>query len=221
MIRKTLQLALIAVLIGAPIAAMAQGDGDDYGGGGRREMSRQQRHVAEPVSRKDYNKFVAHMFADADTNHDGMITLAEFNAEIQARMDKVIQQRFDRIDTNHDGSISHAEFFAWQRALGTVNFAGDKAAGEASGNVRAVLPVHAGRKPKDQEIARIVEPITADLIAAANTNYDAGMSLKEFEDYEGKIFEKADTNHDGYLVRSEIRQAARAEHRHRLNGAAD
>ncbi|NWO81729.1 EF-hand domain-containing protein, partial [Escherichia coli] len=41
------------------------------------------------------------MFDRLDTNHDGVITKEEFQAEVAAR--------FARLDTNHDGKVSQEE----------------------------------------------------------------------------------------------------------------
>jgi hypothetical protein len=42
------------------------------------------------------------------------------------------------------------------------------------------------------------------VIAKANLNYDTGVSLEELLAYEGARFDKADANHDTYLVREEL-----------------
>ena len=49
------------------------------------------------------------MAEKADTNHDGTITRAEFDAAVKAR--------FDTADTNHDGKLTPAERLAAWKAM--------------------------------------------------------------------------------------------------------
>ena len=51
-----------------------------------------------------------------------------------------------------------------------------------------------------------VEPLNATMLAAANADYDAGASLAEIAAYEGKRFEAADLNKDGWVTEDEQRQ---------------
>ena len=54
-------------------------------------------------------------WAQADTNHDGVITPAEAEKAVAARR----QKRFERADTNSDGKLSQAEVgvFRWKRLV--------------------------------------------------------------------------------------------------------
>ena len=61
------------------------------------------------------------------------------------------------------------------------------------------------RGPGGQVLARLVAPLNATLLAAANANYDAGASLAEVLAYEGKRFEAADANTDGWVTDDELR----------------
>ena len=45
------------------------------------------------------------MFKDADTNHDGKVSMDEFKAEHEKHM----QEMFKKLDTNGDGFIDEAE----------------------------------------------------------------------------------------------------------------
>jgi hypothetical protein len=78
----------------------------------------------------------------------------------------------------------------------------DAATGDRSGPiVEAVMP----DVGEDRALARLIEPLSGTVIARANTNYDAGVSLEELLAYEGKLFDTADTDHDGYLSMEELR----------------
>src|SRR5438270_13969204 len=48
-------------------------------------------------------------FAQADANHDGKLTFAEFNADFM--------RFFERLDTNHDGSVDDSELAAYQNRV--------------------------------------------------------------------------------------------------------
>jgi hypothetical protein len=64
------------------------------------------------------------------------------------------------------------------------------------------------RGPGGQVAGRLIEPLNATMLAAANTNYDAGASLAEILAYQGKRFEAADRNTDGWVTEDEQRQVA-------------
>jgi len=210
--RKT-SLILIALLLAQPCIALAQdypeggemgGDGDDGGPGMERP------HMPsppKPVARESFDKVVTAMFRDADTNRDGIVTLDELHATVAARRDAAIRDRFAQIDTNHDKAISLAEFTAWQTQMGSVALSDSGAKGDAAIVADAIMPPH-GNGRDERMVARLVEPLTGTVIALANTDHDAGVSLPELIAYEGKRFDAADTNHDGWLTMQELRAAA-------------
>ncbi|MDE1917280.1 MAG: EF-hand domain-containing protein [Sphingomonadales bacterium] len=158
---------------------------------------------AKPISLKQFDAAVTDMFRIADANHDGMVTLAEFNEVITARRDAIIRARFKSVDTNHNGQIDESEFIAWQRAMGSTALSES-----ASTQYDEIIPnsispeFHDGEK--DEALAIAVEPLNAVVIAAANTNYDAGMGLAELLAYEHARFDKADADKDGVLSREEV-----------------
>lgn len=158
----------------------------------------------EPLSRKKFDDGIAKLFKMADTNGDGTITLAELNAVIDARKQVVIGARFAQIDSNHDKSISFDEFSQWQRSLGSAVLS-DSA---ATGNDLAIVPedirLDPGRTVIDELLSRMIAPLNATMLVAANTDYDAGVTLAELNAYESKRWDAADTNHDGWLTQDEI-----------------
>ena len=219
--------AIVALALVAPLPAQAQAQGGDPGGHGgvysdggfdaiNRGDESKRRPVTEPLERRKFDAAVEKMFAAVDTNHDGIVTVAEFQALITARKEQAIAERFAAIDTNHDKSLSYTEFSQWQRSLGALALS-DADAG-AVGMVAEEIRYQPGRGRLDQMIADLIEPLRTTVIVAANTNYDAGASLAEVIAYEGKRFEALDTNHDGWLTEDEWMAGRRA--RARAPGAA-
>jgi hypothetical protein len=69
------------------------------------------------------------------------------------------------------------------------------------------LAPESGDDAPDQIAAAVIEPLNATVLAVANSNYDAGVSLAELLTYEGKRFAKTDANADGWLTMDELRPA--------------
>jgi Ca2+-binding EF-hand superfamily protein len=157
----------------------------------------------KPISLKTFDAAVTGMFRIADANHDGIVTLAEFNEVITARRDAIIRARFKAIDTNHNGQIDENEFIAWQRAMGSTALS-DSAATQYAEIIPNSIGPELGDGERNDALAIAVEPLNAVVIANANTNYDAGVSLEELLVYEHARFDKADTDKDGTLSREEI-----------------
>ena len=63
------------------------------------------------------------------------------------------------------------------------------------------------RGPGGPVLARLVVPLNATMLVAANTDHDGGASLAEVAAYEGKRFEAVDSNDDGWVTDGELRQA--------------
>lgn len=158
-----------------------------------------------PVKRERFDKLVNAMFDSADSNRDGIVTLDELNAVIEARRLAAINARFAKADANRDGTLSHDEFVAWQRQMGSA--AGDEGAarGAADEVIAETIAPPLGKDHDDLMLSRLIEPLSATVIAQGNTNYDAGLSRQELLAYEGAKFDAADKNHDGYLDFQELR----------------
>ncbi|WP_054530263.1 EF-hand domain-containing protein [Erythrobacter sp. SG61-1L] len=193
----------VALALAAPSVLAAQEV--QYGG----DMSRIKRPngapPSTPIARKKFDQAVEKIFRAADTDRDGTITLAEFNAAIEARKAAMIARRFAEVDTDRNRQISPEEFAAWQRTLGSAVLAEDgMTSGEQIALVAEQLPVELGKDREDEVLEDVIAPITATLIVEANTNYDGGVSLEELLAFEGARFDKADLNKDGWLVADEI-----------------
>lgn len=174
------------------------GGGPPGGGGGKPRMPK-------PISRAHYDKIVTALFRDADSNRDGLVTLDEFHALVNARREAAIKARFAKVDANGDGTISAAEFTAWQQQMGSMASDDRGALGDRVGQIPEVVVPDFGKDEDDRMLADLIEPISGTLIAKANTNYDAGVSMEELLAYEGARFEAADTDKDGYLSMQELR----------------
>ena len=78
------------------------------------------RRPGEALRRDRFDEAVEKMFASADSDRDGTLTLDELRAVIEARKVAAIRDRFADIDADRDRSLSFAEFDRWQRGLGSV-----------------------------------------------------------------------------------------------------
>ena len=172
----------------------------------------------KPISIEVFDKAVATMFARADTNRDGMITLAELEAVLDARRQEAIRDRFRQIDTNHDGVVSVTEFTVWQQEMGSA------AASQCATYAGRIVPDSLGpelhNSDRDDALADVIEPLSALTITRANTHYRVGITLDDLLAYEHKRFNAVDTNHDGFLEQFEI-ETQRRINQARAAGAGD
>ena len=207
-----------ALALFALVPASAQDTGQD-GQPGMGEVAEGFEHLTrgeprptagEAIRRDRFDRAVAQMVASADSNRDEMVTLAEFRAVIGARRDAAIRDRFASVDTNRDRSLSYAEFDQWQRGLGSLALTDEAAAAASAALVAEDIRPEPMRGPGGKVVARLIEPLNATMLAAANTNYDAGASLAEILAYQGKRFDAADGNDDGWVTEDEQREAAAA-----------
>lgn len=187
--------------MGGPGGQGGPGGGPGGGGPGGGGAPR----APKPVKRKQFDKLVTGMFEVADTNHDGIVTIDEVHAVIEARREAAIRQRFEAVDTNHDGTISQPEFTAWQKQMGSVASTEGGGFGARDQQVADVILPETGKDRGDVMLANLIDPLSGTVVAKANTNYDAGVSLAELLAYEGKRFDDADKNHDGELSMDELR----------------
>ena len=195
-----------ALVLFAPLQAAAQMDGGDSGEAESHLQPSKPRgpKPPEPIERKQVDKAVEKMVRAADTNHDGLVTLAEFNAEVADLENKVISERFARVDADHNQSISMAEFAAWQHAAGSYALSDRQDVAHGEGLVPEQLPLDLGTGREARVLARLIEPLNATVIVAANIDYDAGASLEELQTYEHRKFDAADINRDGWLTFDEV-----------------
>ena len=134
-------------------------------------------NAAKPIARSDYVKTVDAHFNNADTNHDGFVSKAELDAQLQRdlqtaknNVDAKLRDGFKHLDTNHDGVLSMAEFLASAPAIKTT-------------------------ETPEQMMARL------------DANHDGKISADEFRSPELAKFNKVDANHDGVVTPQEIQAA--------------
>lgn len=161
--------------------------------------------IGEALERGKFDDAVGRMFAAADTDRDGSATLTELRGVIAARKDTAIRERFAAIDTNRDRALSYAEFSQWQAGLGSLALSDERAAAAATEMVAEDIRPARVRGRGGDIVADLVEPLGATVLVAANADHDAGTSLAELLAYEGKRFEAADANRDGWVVADELR----------------
>ena len=185
------------------------GPGDfDRGGPGNMQPPRRAPEI-KPLKRGDFDKAVTEMFGKADVNGDGLLTLAELQAEIDARRASVITTRFRHVDTNANGSIDLTEFTAWQRQMGSVALSDDQTSRIDEALVPAVIEPDLGRKEEDLMLRDLIEPLNATMLVKANADYDTGATLAELLAYEGARFQAADIDRDGRISPEEARSLRR------------
>lgn len=217
-----MRYGVVAALAGAlallaPLPASAQDNGQD-GQAGMGTPVEGFEHVTpgkprqtpgEAIRRDKFDDAVAKMFATADADRNGLVTLAELRSVIEARKDSAIRARFAAIDSDRNQAVSFAEFNQWQRSLGSVVLNDEGAAAAANIVVSEDIPPDPIRGPGAPVLARLVVPLNATMLVAANTDHDGGASLAEVAAYEGKRFEALDANHDTWVTEQELQAAPR------------
>lgn len=231
---KSPLLLLLALSVATPLCAQIPGSGGGYPSGGSGHggrpgddggdpsqgggalTRRAPERAMRPIPRDMFDALVRANFTEADLNHDGVVTLDEIRAAREARRAAMINARFDAVDTNHDGNISRDEFMAWQQHMGDPEMAhgvppvGASPPDRPEGGAPPFdgPPERDGHGPRGGGAVRfLVVPITANLVIDADSDHDGALSLAEDIAYQDAIFDKADTNHDGFLDEGELRAA--------------
>jgi hypothetical protein len=164
-------------------------------------------------------------FDGADTNHDGVVTLAEFTADAD--------RFFLRLDRGHDGEIDPDDIDYYETVLAPEISTGGEgmAAGRSSGGGRRggggrrhggggggggrmgsgggdAQSSSSDSQPRYADVKRgaarfsffdYPEPVTV-----ADTSLNRGVDPKEFRDAAAERFAMLDTKHDGKLTRAEL-----------------
>jgi Ca2+-binding EF-hand superfamily protein len=169
-----------------------------------------------PRTRTELKALIDEQFKMADTNGDGYVTKAEFDAaraamkaKFEARRKERRDKMFAMLDTNHDGMLSKAEFDA-PRPDRDGKDGPDRGpggpGGPDGGKWRAgrggMMGGHGG-------MGMMMGPRGDQWFERADVNHDGKISLAEAEAGPLAMFDKIDTNHDG-VISPEEREAARA-----------
>ena len=233
-----LLVGLMALSFSAAAAAQPPAGGPARGGEGFRGGPRGSVFLS-PMGEPFRNEDLAHdnvgdWFAAADTNHDGWLSVAEFQADA-ARF-------FATLDSNRDGEIDPDELTRYETELAQevqvgrqmgVGMGGFRRGGEGGGRGGG----RGGwggrsREPRTQEgrNSRIPEGAGGggprignggfdpglegagrysflnipEPVISADTNLNRGVSLQEFTAAAGQRFVMLDSNHDGRLTRDEL-----------------
>lgn len=172
------------------------------------------------MTRDEVLKHVTDMFAKLDTNKDGFITRQEVDA-LHQKMEGAMamagdwQKRladhgimmgdrgamFDRLDTNHDGNISRQEFMAGHNEVRQERVMIMR---DAPGGA-APMPGEPGMKMHMHSMGGEMG-FAGRLFDMADTNHDGRVSLAEAQAAALAHFDKADTNHDGKITPDERHQ---------------
>jgi Ca2+-binding EF-hand superfamily protein len=172
----------------------------------------------KPMTRAEVSEHVARMFAHLDANHDGYLTREEIQATHQKmmamgpEMKKRMAQRgmgrgdrgaaFDRLDTNRDGSISRQEFMAGRpeiREQRVIVMRDGK--GPMAPGAMPEMPGHGGMKMRMMHMGGM--GFGGKMFDMADTNHDGRVSLAEAQAAALAHFDRADANHDGKITPDE------------------
>jgi hypothetical protein len=169
-------------------------------------------------------------FDGADSNHDGVLTLAEFTADAD--------RFFLRLDRGHDGEIDPDDIDYYETVLAPeirTGGEGGMAAGRPSGGGRrgggggrhgggggggrGGGRMGGGGGGDGQSSSGDSQPHYSDVkrgaarfsffdypepVTVADTNFNRGVDPKEFRDAAAERFAMLDTKHDGKLTRAEL-----------------
>jgi hypothetical protein len=185
------------------------------------------------MTRSDVANHIGKLFARLDTNHDGFIVKEEVQAVHQKMMGAMsdagemrrrLAERgvrigdrgamFDKLDSNRDGSISRQEFMAAKPQVREervmIMRGGPDGALSPPGGPQA--PGMRGMKGMHGMGMRM----GGRLFERADSNHDGRVSLAEAQAMAFAHFDKADVNHDGRITpdeRQQMRRTVRIERR--------
>lgn len=161
------------------------------------------------------------MMEEADTNHDGTISRAEFNTGVQAR--------FARLDTNRDGSLSREEMQAGRpdRGPGGPGHEGHRGRGHRNPDANndgvttrqeflagptamfeRLDANHDGRLTAEERPQRGEGRHERHSMRGADSNRDGRVTLAEYTARSEQMFTRMDANSDGQLTQAD-REARR------------
>jgi Ca2+-binding EF-hand superfamily protein len=168
-------LAIAAAIVAAGTTYAAENPGKIY-------------DAMMPQTRADAQAKVKAMFDRIDANHDGSVTLAEFDAYRAARLAEWRAKRgerreklFSAMDSDRSGQVSKAEFdgFAGSDKAGTMrHLAGAR-----------MIRARAGNR----------------WFGRADGNHDGKVTIDEAQSSAMAIFDRVDADHDGTVTPEERR----------------
>jgi Ca2+-binding EF-hand superfamily protein len=191
------------------------------------------RRQARVITRDDVLRHVRAMFAKLDSNDDGFISkdeIASHHARVMAGMHPAMtaaheenggfsrhplpmanpSEMFDRIDANHDGVISRKEFILAHTRM--------REREQVTGADHMLGHGLSMREPPIHMRMREGYPpsgFMARLFDMADSNHDGRVSLQEAETAAVAHFDRMDANHDGQVTPDERRRARQLMHERR------
>lgn len=195
-----------------PQGGPPQAGGGPGGGPGGPGQGRPQEARLPKIKLEDIEKVSREMFATADLDRDGTVTLDELQTIMDRHRDAVIAERFAQLDSDGDRVVDYTEFATWQLSLGA------RAAEEGGSRAldMARLPdavgIPPGRDDKARFVAMLLTPISRASVIEANVNYDGGADLAEFLAFQRRKFDAADEDANGVLEGPELRRLMEARH---------
>ncbi|MEH3108399.1 MAG: EF-hand domain-containing protein [Sphingomonas fennica] len=146
------------------------------------------RPAPKPMTRAEVQQKVAERFAKWDTNRDGKVTQAEFDAARQAMRAERGEKRFARLDADGNGSVTKAEFAAAHDGKGAARPEGKRDGGRRFAHRGGPGMGRGG-------------------LMAMDANKDGAVTLAEAAARPLAMFDRADTNKDGVVTPEERRAA--------------
>lgn len=140
--------------------------------------------MGQPFHAERGGDALAAWFAEADTNHDGYLTLDEMQADAE--------RFFAKLDTNHDGEIDPDEIDHYESAI-----APETRDDLTASNDPRQTETHQGAARFG--LLDLPEPVTS-----ADANLNRGVSLEEFRQAASNRFAALDLEHQGRISQSQL-----------------
>ena len=152
--------------------------------------------MGEPFRSQDKLSGAEHWFVASDADHNGRLTLAEFQAEA-ARF-------FATLDVDHDGTIGPEEITRYETKVApevtVTSTYGDYSKATTDSDGKVVEPPY----PTRLGAGRYGYLASPEPVVAADANFDRGITLDEFQQAAHKRFKALDLNADGAITRGEL-----------------
>ena len=152
--------------------------------------------AGQPFHSPDALSGAEHWFEAVDANHDGRLTLAEFQTEAD--------RFFEQLDVDHDGELGSDEIERYEThvapEVSVLSTGSDYTGGGGEGDDAAKSPPYPDRIGAGRYgYVDLPEPIIA-----MDTNFDRGVSRAEFRAAIEQRFALLDLNHDAVITRDEL-----------------
>lgn len=152
--------------------------------------------MGQPFRSHDDLSGAEHWFREADANHDGKLTPAEFRADAD--------RFFDMLDTNHDGQIDPGEIDHYETQIApeirVISTYGDMSLATTDSDGKVKDPPY----PDRLGAGRYGYLAMPEPVVSADANFDRAISRAEFREAADRRFHMLDTNGAGVITRAEL-----------------